>query len=75
MNSKFAHYDNRMIQVLHSRAGYGLEVQPNINVTKAALVERSQAQQIAVGNLPMAQQVLPVQLVAIQNNWDQIPIR
>ena len=43
-----------------------MKVQPRIKADKAALVAHGQAQQIAVGNLSMAQQVLPVQLVGIE---------
>lgn len=47
-------------------AGHGLQVQSRIKADKAALVAHGQAQQIAVGDLPMTQQVLPVQLFGIE---------
>ena len=43
-------------QMLCFRARYGVEVQPSIKTDIAALVAYSQAQQITVGNLPMAPQ-------------------
>lgn len=53
--------------MLRGRAGYGLQVQPRIKADKTALVAHRQAQQIAVGNLSMAQQVWPMHLVGIQH--------
>ena len=53
-------------QMLGPGTGHGLQVQPRIKADKAALVAHGQAQQIAVGDLPMTQQVLPVQLFGIE---------
>jgi len=49
------------------RTGCGIQVQPGIKADKAALVAYSQAQQIALGNLSMFQQVGPVHVVGIQH--------
>ena len=59
------------------RTGCGIQVQPGIKADKAALVAYSQAQQIALGNLSMFQQVGPVHVVGIQHaecNGGQSPI-
>lgn len=52
--------------MLRSRAGYGMQVQPRIKFGEAALVTHGQAQQIAVGNLPMAQRGLPLHWVGVE---------
>ena len=52
--------------MLRVRAGHGAQVQPGIKADEAALVAHGQAQQIAVGNLPMTQQVVPVQLIGVE---------
>ena len=48
-------------------AGHSLQVQSRIKADKAALVAHGQAQQIALGNLSMFQQVGPVHVVGIQH--------
>ena len=53
-------------QILRGRAGYGLQVQPGIKADEAALVAHGQPQQIAVRDLTMPQQVLPVHLIGVQ---------
>lgn len=52
--------------MLRCRAWNGVKVQPSIKADKTALVAYGQAQQVAVCNLPVAQQVLPVHLVGVE---------
>lgn len=47
-------------------AGHGMKTKPSIKADEAALVAHSQSHEIAVGDLPVAQQVLPVHWVDIQ---------
>jgi hypothetical protein len=49
--------------MLCSLAGNGVKVHPGIKTDEAALVPHRQAQQVAVCNLPVAQQMLSVHLV------------
>ena len=52
--------------MLRCRAWNGVKVQPSIKADKTALVAYGQAQQVAVCNLPVAQQVVPVQLIGVE---------
>ena len=52
--------------MLRPGAGDDVEAQSRVKADKAALVAHRQAEQVAVGDLAMTQQVLPVQLARVQ---------